>query len=141
MERYGFDEMPWNEQTPAGFDYGLPAFTVTDTAGFSLDPINALSSGVPQIGNDAQASPATSIYDLITRALSVYQLDRQQRAFLETNRELVLQGRAPLAWDQFQPTASVGVSVDKNTQRILMFAVAGAVGIGLLSVLMNRRRS
>lgn len=101
------------------------------SAGFlpSSNPITALATGVPQIGNDAAQSPGTSLYDLIGRALQVYQLDRQQRAFLETNQNLIMQGRQPIAWDQFQPTASVGVQLDSNTRQMLWIFGGGALAL------------
>jgi hypothetical protein len=109
------------------------------SAGFlpSYNPITALATGVPQIGQDAQQSPGVSLYDLIGRALQVYQLDRQQKAFLETNQQLIAQGRPPIAWDQFQPTASVGVQLDSQTKQMLMLFGGGA--LALLALMALRR--
>lgn len=120
---------------PTGYYAGIPTSPVASSIGFVTDPLATLASGAPEIQDVARDNPGTSLTDLIGKALSLYQMDRQQRAFLETNRELIAQGRQPLAWDQFQPTASVGVRVDSNTQKLLWALGLGALAIAALAVL------
>lgn len=120
-----------------------PRFMKTDAFGgsagfdYSVNPLAALASGVPQIGDDAMKNPGTSLLELISRGLQIYQLDRQQKAFLEINRERLRQGLNPIGWDQFQPTASVGVALDSDTKRMLWILGAGA--LGLLAIMALRR--
>jgi hypothetical protein len=104
---------------------------------FGYSDYDAVASGVPEI-TQLPTQPGTSIVDLIGKALSVYQLDRQQKAFLETNKQLALQGKPLLSWDQFAPTASVGVTIDSNTQKLLWTLGIGALAIMALSVLSRR---
>lgn len=111
--------------------------SIVDTTGFAPgeNPLYAISTGFPAVSEIASQNPGASMSDIIGQALSIYQMDRQQRAFLETNRELIAQGRSPIAWDQFQPTASVGVSVDSNTQKLIWALGIGALVIGFLAVM------
>jgi hypothetical protein len=113
-------------------DIGYVPESIVPSVGFSgeANPIATITTGIPGFADAVQENAGTSLFDIIKAGLSAWQLTAQQKAFLETNQQLIAQGRPPLAWDQFSPVASVGVSVDSGTKTMIY-----ALGIGALAIL------
>jgi len=112
--------------------------TITPSAGFDAqyNPIAAVASGVPETGEVARANPGASLLDIIKAVGETYALTRQQRAFLDINHSLVMQGQRPISWQEFGATTAVGVEVDSATRNTLLLvglALAGAIAFGLLA--------
>lgn len=94
---------------------------------------------MPIAGDSAGMDYWTQAADLVKQGLSVFQLNQQQRAFNDVNKALALQGKAPLSWSQFQPTASVGVALDPKI--LWTIGIVGVlVALGLFGGGRGRRR-
>lgn len=74
-----------------------------------------------------------SAFDVIGEGLK-YQ---QQRDLLKINADLLKAGKQPLDVSAISPQVNVGLS--KDVQRIVMFSVAGLVGIGLILAMQRKK--
>ena len=120
---------------PLGID---PLYTWAPTQGFDSNPFAVLSTGVPAVSEvAAQAPEGSSLTDIIGAVMQGYLLTRQQKAFLDLNRELVSAGRPPISWEQFGTTANVGVTVDTEIKKMMW--LFGAVGVGALLFMAARK--
>jgi hypothetical protein len=82
------------------------------------------------VGESAGFDYYTQATDLIKQGLSIYQLNEQQKAFRDVNKQLVTSGRPPLSWSQFTPTASVGFTADpKILGTVLIVGALVAIAI------------
>lgn len=118
-------------------DYGITPESVVPTVGFSgaAAPVATITTGIPGFDAAVAENPGTSILDIIKAGIGAWQLNAQQKAFLETNQMLIEQGRPPIAWDQFTPTASVGVAVDSQTRNMVLLLGLGALALGAFAVM------
>lgn len=119
-------------------DFGGP---VTPSIGFnaSVNPLAALASGLPGVAEVSQQKPGASLTDILGTIANAYALDRQQRAFLDLNSQLIQQGRNPISWEQFGASAAVGVQVDKGTQNTVLIVGLALAGALVLGALLKRR--
>lgn len=122
-------------------DYGYVPESVVPSVGFSsaANPVATIETGIPGFATATQENAGASLLDIIKAGLSAWQLTAQQKAFLETNQQLIAQGKPPLSWDQFSPVASVGVSVDSGTKTMLYILGGAAIAVFALSALTKRR--
>ena len=105
----------------------------------SQDPLVALASGVPDIATAAAQAPAgSSVLDIINTVVQGVTLSREQSAFMDLNKQLVLQGKAPISWDQYGAQTGVGVSLSGSTQQMFYIIAGGALLVGLLAILKKR---
>lgn len=105
---------------------------------YAQNPLAALASGVPEIGDAVAQDPSSSLSSIIDKVLAGYTLHQQQKDFLKLNQTLIQQGQAPISWDQYGAQAAVGLQLDSQTKMILM-VVAGAAVLGALGFFGRRR--